>query len=168
MGCYDTDGADAALDGEPLCRHCVQVGNLSSPTWRRMGYKVQRELFVFTPNGGNSISSGPPHVRPIGRTCGEPIKIRKKTYPENTNPKNTTVDVGQLGPLGPLLPLHGHVRVLVKERRCISREGAGVFFRVGTWYSAWLHSAHSATWGCGSSLRTLGRAERNRPDPTHA
>ena len=33
--------------------------------------------------GVNSISSGPPHVRPVGRTCGEPNKIKKTTHPKN-------------------------------------------------------------------------------------
>ena len=32
--------------------------------------------------GVNSISSGSPHVRPIGRTCGEPDEIKKNTHPE--------------------------------------------------------------------------------------
>ena len=30
----------------------------------------------------NSISSGSPHVRPMGRTCGEPDEIKKNTHPE--------------------------------------------------------------------------------------
>ena len=33
--------------------------------------------FTFTPMGVNSISFGSPHVRPTGRTCGEPNEIRK-------------------------------------------------------------------------------------------
>ena len=31
----------------------------------------------------NSISSGSPHVRPMGRTCGEPDEIKKNTHPKN-------------------------------------------------------------------------------------
>ena len=30
----------------------------------------------------NSISSGSPHVRPMGRTCGEPDEIKKNTHPK--------------------------------------------------------------------------------------
>ena len=33
----------------------------------------------FTPMGVNSISFGYPHVRPMGRTCGEPNEIKKIT-----------------------------------------------------------------------------------------
>ena len=32
--------------------------------------------------GVNSISSGSPHVRPMGRTCGEPDEIKKNTHPK--------------------------------------------------------------------------------------
>ena len=34
------------------------------------------------PMGVNSISSGPPHVCPMGRTCGEPDEIKKNTHPK--------------------------------------------------------------------------------------
>ena len=42
------------------------------------------EPFNSTPMGVNSISSGSPHVRPMGvhRTCGEPDEIKKNTHPE--------------------------------------------------------------------------------------
>ena len=30
----------------------------------------------------NPISSGSPHVRPMGRTCGEPDEIKKNTHPK--------------------------------------------------------------------------------------
>ena len=33
--------------------------------------------------GVNSISFGPPHVRPLGYTCGEPNEIKKNTHPKN-------------------------------------------------------------------------------------
>ena len=36
-----------------------------------------------TPMGANPISSGPPHVRPMGRTRGEPDEIKKNTHPKN-------------------------------------------------------------------------------------
>ena len=38
---------------------------------------TRREPFNFTPMGVNPISSGSPHVRPMGRTCGEPDEIKK-------------------------------------------------------------------------------------------
>ena len=43
------------------------------------------EPFNFTPMGVDSLSSGPPHVRPMGvhRTCGEPDEIKKNTHPKN-------------------------------------------------------------------------------------
>ena len=34
------------------------------------------------PWGVNPISSGSPHVRPTGRTCGEPDEIKKNTHPK--------------------------------------------------------------------------------------
>ena len=34
------------------------------------------------PWGINPISSGSPHVRPMGRTCGEPDEIKKNTHPK--------------------------------------------------------------------------------------
>ena len=45
--------------------------------------RTRREPFNFTPMGVNPVSSGPPHVRPIGRTCGEPDEIKKNTHPKN-------------------------------------------------------------------------------------
>ena len=40
------------------------------------------EPFNFTPMAVNPISSGSPHVRPMGRTCGEPDEIKKITHPK--------------------------------------------------------------------------------------
>ena len=40
----------------------------------------RREPFNFTPMGVNPISSGSPHVRPMGRTCGGPDEIKKNTH----------------------------------------------------------------------------------------
>ena len=40
------------------------------------------EPFNSTPMAFNSISSGSPHVRPMGRTCGEPDEIKKNTHPK--------------------------------------------------------------------------------------
>ena len=36
----------------------------------------------FHPMAVNPISSGSPHVRPMGRTCGEPDEIKKNTHPK--------------------------------------------------------------------------------------
>ena len=44
------------------------------------------EPFNATTMGVNSISSGSPHVRPMGRTCGEPDEIKKNTHPKNILP----------------------------------------------------------------------------------
>ena len=46
---------------------------------------LQREPFNFTPMAVNSVSSGSPHVRPMGvhRTCGEPDEIKKNTHPKH-------------------------------------------------------------------------------------
>ena len=41
------------------------------------------EPFNFTPMAVKSILSGSPHVRPMGRTCGEPDEIKKNTHPKN-------------------------------------------------------------------------------------
>ena len=38
--------------------------------------------FSFTPMRVNSISFGSPHVRPMGRTCGEPDEIKENTHPK--------------------------------------------------------------------------------------
>ena len=45
--------------------------------------RTRPEPFNFTPMGVNPISSGSPHVRPMGRTCGEPDEIKKNTHPKN-------------------------------------------------------------------------------------
>ena len=52
------------------------------------GAGMRREPFNSTPMGVNSISSGSPHVRPMGvhRTCGEPDEIKKHTHTRNTLP----------------------------------------------------------------------------------
>ena len=44
------------------------------------------EPFNSTPMGVNSISPGPPHVRPMWAlsTCGEPDEIKKNAHPKNT------------------------------------------------------------------------------------
>ena len=38
---------------------------------------------ISPPWGVNPISSGSPHVRPMGRTCGEPDEIKKNTHPKS-------------------------------------------------------------------------------------
>ena len=47
------------------------------------GLGTRCEPFNSTPMGVNPISSGSPHVRPMGRTCGEPDEIKKNTHPKN-------------------------------------------------------------------------------------
>ena len=56
---------------------------------------TRREPFNSTPMAVNSISSGPPHVCPMGvhRTCGEPNEIKKNTHP----PKNITCSFWRAG-----------------------------------------------------------------------
>ena len=54
----------------------------SSPLLDSSTLALQREPFNFTPMAVNSISSGSPHVRPKGRTCGEPDEIKKNTHPK--------------------------------------------------------------------------------------
>ena len=46
-------------------------------------YGTRREPFNFTPMAVNPISSGSPHVRPTGRTCGESDEIKKNTHPKH-------------------------------------------------------------------------------------
>ena len=46
------------------------------------GSGTRREPVNYTPMGVNSISSGSPHVRPMGRTCGEPDEIKRNTHPK--------------------------------------------------------------------------------------
>ena len=41
------------------------------------------EPFNSTPMRVNPISSGSPHVHPMGRTCGEPDEIKKDTHPKD-------------------------------------------------------------------------------------
>jgi len=43
---------------------------------------TRHEPFNSTPMVANSISSGSPHVRPTGRTCGEPDEIKRNTHPK--------------------------------------------------------------------------------------
>ena len=52
----------------------------SRPVNRR---QTSRAPFNFTPTAVNSISSGSPHVRPMGRTCGEPDETKEKYHPKN-------------------------------------------------------------------------------------
>ena len=43
---------------------------------------TRREPFNYILMAANPISSGSPHVRPMGRTCGEPDEIKKNTHPK--------------------------------------------------------------------------------------
>ena len=56
----------------------------ANATWDRKQVRGH-EPFNSTPVGVNSISSGSPHVRPMGvhRACGEPDEIKKNTHPKN-------------------------------------------------------------------------------------
>ena len=56
---------------------------------------LQREPFNSTPMAVNSISSGSPRVRPIGRACGELDEIKK-----NTHPKKFTALIRERTPAG--------------------------------------------------------------------
>ena len=62
-------------------RHPIELDRPSSTTacWRC----TRRGPFNFTPMGVNPISSGSPHVRPMGRTRGEPDEIKKNTHPKS-------------------------------------------------------------------------------------
>ena len=46
------------------------------------GAGKRHEPFNSTPMGVNPISSGSPHVRLMGRTCGEPDEIKKNVHPK--------------------------------------------------------------------------------------
>ena len=41
-----------------------------------LDWRTRHGPFNSTQMGVNSISFGPPHVRPMGRTCGEPDEIK--------------------------------------------------------------------------------------------
>ena len=65
-----------------LPRFCVgRAGGVQQLVHAGRGTRL--EPFNFTPMAVNSISSGSPHVRPMGRTCGEPDEIKKNTHPKN-------------------------------------------------------------------------------------
>ena len=61
----------------------------SQPPPRRQRRRVvpvpgtRREPYNFTPVGVNPVSSGSPHVRPMGRTRGEPDEIKKNAHPKH-------------------------------------------------------------------------------------
>ena len=59
----------------------VRVGHPQALGHRRQ--LAVPEPLNFTPMAVSSISSGSPHVRPMGRTCGEPDEIKKNTHPKN-------------------------------------------------------------------------------------
>ena len=58
------------------------AGTGANATVYEMPDGTRPEPFNFTPMAVNSISSGSPHVRPMGRTCGEPDEIKKNTLPK--------------------------------------------------------------------------------------
>ena len=68
-----------AQDGHQL----VRAAHLRHAPLHPPHAPVRREPFNFTPMAVNSISSGSPRVRPMGRTCGEPDEIKKNTHPKN-------------------------------------------------------------------------------------
>ena len=59
---------------------------------------TRHEPFNSTPMGVNPISSGSPHVRPMGvhRTCGVPDEIKKSTHPKDMTALSR--DQGRPGP----------------------------------------------------------------------
>ena len=57
------------------------VSRYELSVWARTN-GTRREPFNSTPMAVNSVSSGSPHVRPVGRTCGEPDEIKKNTHPK--------------------------------------------------------------------------------------
>ena len=69
----------------------------AQPETERNARGTRPEPFNSTPMAGNSVSSGPPHVRPMGvhRTCGEPDEIKKNTHSKNI----TAVFRGTYSPL---------------------------------------------------------------------
>ena len=87
--------ADGLTEPSKLPPHSVDVADLlravtmgsCSPKiiGSRMAHtqNLQPEPFNFTPMAVSSISSGSPHVRPMGRTCGEPDEIKKNTHPKS-------------------------------------------------------------------------------------
>ena len=62
---------------------CQLTEFLIPPGSTLLAHCTRREPFISTPMGVDSISFGPPHVHPTGRTCGEPNEIKKNTHPEN-------------------------------------------------------------------------------------
>ena len=67
---------------------CIPIGGTttrSSSSPRTTGGRTHHEPFNFNPMVVNPISSGSPHVRPMGvhRTCGEPDELKRNTHPEN-------------------------------------------------------------------------------------
>ena len=67
-----------AQDGHQL----VRAAHLRHAPLHPPHAPVRREPFNFTPMAVNSISSGSPRVRPMGRTCGEPDEIKKNAHPK--------------------------------------------------------------------------------------
>ena len=63
--------------------------------------------------GVKSISFGSPYVRPMGRTCGAPKKIKNNTHPKNITAPFVALNQGPVadnsGSLGPphVLPMWG-------------------------------------------------------------
>ncbi len=113
---------------------------------RRRG--LQREPFNFTPMAVNSISSGSPHVRPMGRTCGEPDEIKK-----NTHPKDVTALVREQADQTPafdedVLMIEGTVKLLIGNGA-----EAGKSITVVAGQGAFFASPCEMRWG-----RPLGRA----------
>ena len=66
----------------------VRVGELTKSSRHRRSlvygawHLRAHASFNSTPMAVNSISSSSPHVRPMGRACGEPDEIKKNTHPK--------------------------------------------------------------------------------------
>ena len=78
---------DAVRTNEAKHRHTAKLAaalnDLRTNHTPGHGHSTRREPSNLTPTGVNSVSFGPPHVRPTGRTWGEPTEIKKNTQPEN-------------------------------------------------------------------------------------
>ena len=137
------EGVEPPLHGVPVVSRSI------SPPWRV-----------------NSISSGSPHVRPMGRTCGEPDEIKKNTRPKNiaTLFRDRVLAVGEPEP-GVVLAVHRELVLAVRwvGELGLRTETGGNVFRVGIFLGFVRRSGTTRTEGPhGAHVR---RAKRNRIGP---
>ena len=79
-GSYAGNTSATAAGGAPLQFRGAVI--LEAVVAALLGAGTRHEPFNFTPMAANPITSGSPHVRPMGRTCGEPDEIKKNTHPK--------------------------------------------------------------------------------------